>query len=380
MRHQLVRSSPDNAREGFNRVARIINVIGSNPVSLATPYLPKPLTLVAEMPSQDIVLNSEKDERKETKANEAMHPQVPDEDIFQSRDIRQHTYYADDTTLIFHMEVREALRILHEQNLFVNCIVTSPPFYGQRDYEVDGQVGLEAHPALFIETLLEVFEDCRTVLADNGSLWINIGDTYWSGKGQHRSEESKQNARRFGFRPQDGKGDGKWCVPKQLLLIPHRFAISMQESGWLVRNDNIWRKPHPIPDQVRDRCSISHEYVFHFVKERWYYFDKNSVGRPTESGSMLPPLDTWEVSPVRGRRKGHAARFSEELVRVPILTTTPPRGIVLDPFAGSGTSLTFARKHGFRSIGIDIKEEFCELMKTSFIELAQEEEYENVSE
>ena len=321
----------------------------------------------------------EKNTPKQTKANEAMHPQVPDEQLFSSRPLRERSYYADDTTLIFNMDVREALTFLCEQKLFVNCIVTSPPFYGQRDYDVDGQIGLEDHPTQFIETLLEIFNLSREVLADNGSLWVHIGDTYWSGKGQHRSEESKQDARRFGLRPQDRKGDGKWCVPKQLLLIPHRFAILMQDRGWLVRNDNVWRKPNPIPDQVRDRCSISHEYVFHFVKERWYYFDKNPVGRPTDSGSMLPPLDTWEVAPVRGKRKGHSARFSEELVRVPILTTTPPRGIVLDPFAGSGTTLTFARKHGFRSIGIDIKEDFCDLMKSSLVDLIHKEEDESAT-
>lgn len=165
----------------------------------------------------------------------------------------------------------------------------------------------------------------------------------------------------LGVRPQDKKGDGKWARPKQLLLIPHRFAIAMQDKGWLLRNDNVWVKPNPIPDQVRDRCSISHEYVFHLTKSRWYYFDKNAVGRPTEGGSVLPPLDTWEVPTSRGAKK-HKASFSEELVRIPILTTTPARGVVLDPFGGSGTSLMYARKHGFRSIGIDVSTEYCELM------------------
>jgi site-specific DNA-methyltransferase (adenine-specific) len=248
----------------------------------------------------------------------------------------------------------------------VNCIVTSPPFYGQRDYEVEGQIGLEEHPKDFIRHLVEAFDLCKPILADNGSMWINIGDTYWSGKGEHKSGEVKQSARRFGLRPQDRKGDGDLCVPKQLLLIPHRFAISMQELGWIVRNDNVWVKPNPIPDQVRDRWSVSHEYVFHFVKQRWYYFDKNLVGRATEAGTILPPLDTWELPPVRGGSNGngntHRARFSEELVKIPICTTTPNRGVVLDPFAGSGTSLLVARKHGHRCIGIDIKRDFCEQM------------------
>lgn len=307
-----------------------------------------------------------------TKANEALHPQVMSDDIFRSPRLRQHAYYSDDHTIIFNMDVNRALDLLAEHGVMVNCVVTSPPFYGQRDYGVDGQIGLEEHPSEFIARLASTFDRCDPILAPNGSLWVNIGDTYWSGKGEHKSGEAKQDARRFGLRPQDRKGDGKWCVPKQLLLLPHRLAIAMQDKGWTVRNDNVWLKPNPIPDQVRDRCSISHEYVFHFVKERWYYFDKNAVGRPTESGSVLPPLDTWEVPPVRGLRKGHKARFSEELVRIPVLATTPVGGVVLDPFAGSGTSLIFARKHGFRSIGIDLKQDFCKLMVERIREVAKE--------
>ncbi|MEY9790582.1 DNA-methyltransferase [Sinorhizobium fredii] len=309
-----------------------------------------------------------------TRANEAMHPQVMSEDAFTSKRLKDAAAYSDETAIVLNMDVREALSLLAEEGVKVNCIVTSPPFYGQRDYEVDRQIGLEAHPSEFISTLADVFDSTGSVLADNGSLWVNIGDTYWSGKGEHRSGESKQSARRFGIRPQDKKGDGKWCVPKQLLLIPHRFAIEMQDRSWIVRNDNVWVKPNPIPDQVRDRCSMSHEYVFHFVKERWYYFDKNAVGRTSETGSVLPPLDTWEIAPVRGQAGRHKARFSEELVRIPILTTTPPRGVVLDPFAGSGTSLVFALKHGFRVIGIDAKKEYCDLMIDQIKKLVDEDE------
>lgn len=311
--------------------------------------------------------------RPSTRANEAMHPQVMSEEDFTSEVLQKAAYYSDETALVLHMDVRDGLNLLAEANVKVNCIVTSPPFYGQRDYEVERQIGLEEHPSAFISELAGVFDAARDVLADNGSLWVNIGDTYWSGKGEHRSGESKQSARRFGIRPQDKKGDGKWCVPKQLLLIPHRFAIEMQDRDWLVRNDNVWVKPNPIPDQVRDRCSMSHEYVFHFVKERWYYFDKNAVGRSSENGTVLPPLDTWEIPHARGSNGRHKARFSEELVRIPILTTTPPRGVVLDPFAGSGTSLVFARKHGFRAIGIDAKKEYCDLMIQQLKEVIEEE-------
>ncbi|MCA6124218.1 site-specific DNA-methyltransferase [Bradyrhizobium sp. WSM 1704] len=304
-----------------------------------------------------------------------MHPQIVSEEIFTSDEIRKLAYYADETTIILHADVREGVKTLAEAGIVANCIVTSPPFYGQRDYKIKHQIGLEDHPSEYIEALIGAFDNMSTVLAENGSLWINIGDTYWSGKGEHKSSEAKQSARRFGVRPQDRKGDGKWCVPKQLLLIPHRLAIGLQEKGWLVRNDNVWVKPNPIPDQVRDRCSVSHEYVFHFVKERWYYFDKNAVGRTTDSGSVLPPLDTWEVPPVRnGQSTQHKARFSEELVRIPVLTTTPPRGVVLDPFAGSGTALQFALRHGFRCIGIDAKKEYCQLMVEMVKKLTEDDQ------
>ncbi len=300
-------------------------------------------------------------EASTTKANVALRPQVALPDAFLHPILRRAAFYADENVLIFNMDVREAMAHLTKAGIIVNCMVTSPPFYGQRDYEVDGQIGLEEHPSEFIASLVNCFESCKPVLAENGSLWVNLGDTYWSGKGEHKSGEVKQSARRFGLRPQDKKGDGKLCRPKQLLLIPHRFAIAMQDKDWLVRNDNVWVKPNPIPDQVRDRCAMSHEYMFHLVKSRWYYFNKEPVGRKSTSGSTLPPMDTWEIAPARSSHK-HKARFSEELVRIPVLATTPPGGVVLDPFGGSGTTLAFARRNGFRAIGIDIKREFCKLM------------------
>ena len=314
---------------------------------------------------------------KPTKANSALTPITVSERAFCAPELQQHAFYADNNALIFNMDVNDALALLARHQMVVNCIVTSPPFYGQRDYEVNGQIGLEEHPSQFIQKLVDTFARCGQILAANGSLWVNLGDTYWSGKGEHKSGEIKQSARRFGVRPQDKKGDGKWCKPKQLLLIPHRFAIGMQDEGWIIRNDNVWVKPNPIPDQVRDRCSMSHEYIFHIVKSRWYYFDKSAVGRKTEAEKMLPPPDTWEVPPVRGRQE-HKARFSEELIRIPVHATTPFRGVVLDPFAGSGTALLYARKQGFRAIAIDIKRDFCKLMVNQLKEMETENRQESL--
>ena len=295
---------------------------------------------------------------KDTPANRALRPETTPAKVFNNPKLREAAVYADDKSILLCGDVKEQLQRLIDARVLVDCIVTSPPYYGQRDYGVEGQIGHEEHPAPFIKELVEVFSLCRKVLHDTGSLWINIGDTYWSGKGAHKSKEIKQGARRFGIRPQDRPGDGQWARPKQLLLLPHRLAIALQDDGWLVRNDNVWVKPNPIPDQVRDRCSMSHEYVFHLTNSRWYYFNRLPVGREMSSGSVLPPLDTWEVPPSTGNGT-HKASFSEDLVRIPILASTPPDGIVLDPFNGSGTSTIFARTHGFRSIGIDISREYC---------------------
>lgn len=295
---------------------------------------------------------------KDTPANRALRPFVTPPDSFESPGFTETSFYRSKRAVIFCGDVRTALRHVAASGVKANCIVTSPPFYGQRNYEVDGQIGLEEHPRKFLDNLIEAFHLCWDVLSDTGSLWVNLGDTYWSGKGAHKSSESKQSARRFGIRPQDRPGDGRWTRPKQLLLIPHRFAIAMQDAGWLVRNDNVWVKPNPVPDQVRDRCSMSHEYVFHFTKSRWYYFNNRAVNRSTVGGGDLPPLDTWVVPTSRGNGT-HRASFSEELARIPILATTPPEGIVLDPFNGSGTSMVCAAKSGFRSIGIDLNREYC---------------------
>ncbi|WP_211211555.1 DNA-methyltransferase [Lamprocystis purpurea] len=298
----------------------------------------------------------------------ALHPAILDQAIFESPELRGKAFYTDSKSLIFCGEVREVLGWLRAAGVFVDCIVTSPPFYGQRDYEVENQIGLELSPEDYIRKLADAFDGAREVLSSTGSLWVNIGDTYWNGRGEHKGRDRKQTARRFGLRPQDRPGDGKLCKNKQLLLIPHRLAIALQDRDWIVRNDNIWVKPNPIPDQVRDRSSVSHEYVFHFVTQRFYFYDRSKVGRLTANGTFMPPTDTWEV-PLSKGEKLHKATFSEELVRIPILATTPPCGVVLDPFAGSGTSLVFARRHGYRSIGIDIKEEYCQIMKDSICEL-----------
>jgi len=299
---------------------------------------------------------------KDTPANRALRPVIANDELFNSLAQSSFCYWSDNRTIILNGDAKVVLSEIARCGVTINCAVTSPPYYGQRDYGVEGALGLEPSPKQFIDSLVEVFHVLRDSLAENGSLWINIGDTYWSGKGASTGVDEKQSARRFGKRPQDYPGDGHWLRPKQLLLVPHRLAIALQDDDWLVRNDNIWVKPNPLPDPVRDRCSISHEHVFHFVKSRWYYFDKSAVGEHTTNGRIIPPSDTWLVKPSSGAST-HKASYPMELLRIPIDATTPANGVVLDPFVGSGTTLAYAKEHGYRSIGIDISEEYCELAK-----------------
>ncbi|HEX8176642.1 MAG TPA: site-specific DNA-methyltransferase [Pyrinomonadaceae bacterium] len=240
-------------------------------------------------------------------------------------------------------------------NAFVDCIVTSPPYYGQRDYKVQAQIGLEEHPQQYIDRLVSVFREAQRVLKPTGSLWVNLGDTYWSGKGRPHGVDTKQKNRRF-LRPQDKSGPRPLCTPKQLLLIPHRFAIAMQEEGWIVRNDNVWFKVNPTPDPAVDRSAAAHEYMFHFVLQRRYYYNWKAVAVPSNGDRKTKsPPSVWQI-PTTTNFKKHIAVFPEALVRIPILATLPARGILLDPFCGSATALSFAlaQRRGRRAIGVDI--------------------------
>lgn len=264
-------------------------------------------------------------------------------------------YASLNSMTLYHGDAANVLSQLKPNS--VDCVVTSPPYYGQRDYGVDGQIGLEIHPQQYIDRLLIVFDQIQRVLKPSGSLWVNLGDTYWSGKGRPKGNDNKQKNRRF-ERPQDKVGQKPWCVSKQLLLIPHRFAIAMQDREWIVRNDNVWHKLAPTPDPVEDRCSLAHEYVFHFVKRRRYYFDAEAVAVPSNgSKETKPPSSVWSI-PTANNRKKHQAVFPGELLSIPLKATCPPNGIFLDPFCGSGTALYAAISLGEnrRAIGIDISE------------------------
>jgi site-specific DNA-methyltransferase (cytosine-N4-specific) len=261
-----------------------------------------------------------------------------------------------DQVTLYKGDAAQVISLMDDES--VDCIVTSPPYYGLRDYRVEGQLGLEEYPQTYIDNLIKVFSEAHRVLKPTGSLWVNIGDTYWNGKGKSQGVDNKQKHRTRFLRPQDKTGKGPWCAPKQLLLLPHRFAIAMQNTGWIVRNDNVWYKPAPMPDPVADRCATSHEYVFHFVKQRKYYFNATAVAVPSNgSQTTKPPASVW-IIPTTPSKKNHMAVFPEKLVCLPILATCPHNGVLLDPFCGSGTALAVAvsQARGIKAMGIDISD------------------------
>ena len=286
-------------------------------------------------------------------------------------DISSNVFYSTNNIVLYKGDALEVIRGMQTDS--VDCIVTSPPYYGQRDYEVDGQLGLERQPQHYIDRLVSIFREAKRILKPSGSLWVNIGDTYWSGKGKAHSTDAKQKNRRFD-RPQDHTGPKPLCTSKQLLLIPHRFAIAMQDEGWIVRGDNVWLKPTPLPDPVRDRCALTHEYVFHFVKHpKKYLFDLDAVAVPSITGKRTTktPPSVWTVATQTNHKKSHKAVFPEELVRLPLLATCPDDGVLFDPFCGSGTTLSAAIKLGKGSqlVGIDISDIALQEAKTQLLGL-----------
>lgn len=254
----------------------------------------------------------------------------------------------------------QSLKAMSDQS--VHCCVTSPPYFGLRDYGVDGQMGLEATPDEFVGALVSVMREVKRVMRDEGTLWLNLGDSY-------------------------GKG-------KQLQGIPWRVAFALQADGWYLRQDIIWQKPNCMPSSVTDRCTSSHEHVFLLAKSHRYFFDHeaiqedaisdhqsgNGFKRPerlsyqnkdgtargndaqwTGVGGKRNRRDVWSV-PVSPFKGAHFATFPPALIEPCILAGCPPGGVVLDPFGGSGTTAGVALAHGRKAVLCELNPEFAELI------------------
>lgn len=234
----------------------------------------------------------------------------------------------------------------------VQCVVTSPPYWGLRDYGIDGQIGLEKTLPEFINGLADVFDQVRRVLKDDGTLWLNIGDGYTSGNRGWRAPDKKNPARAMSVRPDTPEG----LKSKDLMGVPWRLAFALQDRGWYLRTDIIWNKPNAMPESVKDRPTRSHEYIFMMTKSEKYYYDVESVKESTGT-STRNRRSVWDVN-TQAFPKAHFATFPTELVRPCVLAGTKPGDMVLDPFFGSGTVGVVCQDTGRNYVGIELNSEY----------------------
>lgn len=305
---------------------------------------------------------------------------------------------------ILQGDCAKMLKLLEDKS--VDTCVTSPPYYGLRDYGVDGQIGLEETPEEYVGRLVEVFREVRRVLRDDGTLWLNIGDSYAGNVSRTSTGRAGLGLERDGIYKRTG---GK---PKDLIGIPWLLAFALRDDGWYLRQDIIWHKPNPMPESVKDRCTKAHEYIFLLSKKSHYYFDYEAIqevatgydgrsdtvlkGSPKyASGDYMPnhnantfatkERERWKFKnireensndatlyPVRNKRdvwtvppkpvmEAHFATYPEELIEPCILAGSRAGGIVLDPFFGSGTTGRVALKHGRGYIGIELNPDYIEI-------------------
>jgi site-specific DNA-methyltransferase (cytosine-N4-specific) len=244
------------------------------------------------------------------------------------------------------------------ENTFQTC-VTSPPYWGLRDYGIDGQIGAETKVDEYLADLVTVFREVRRVLREDGTLWLNIGDSYTSGGRTWRDSDEKNPARGMSYRAPTPDG----LKPKDLIGVPWRLAMALQADGWYLRADIIWHKPNCQPESVKDRPTRSHEYVFLLSKSEQYFYDHEAVKEPTTNGDGARNRRTvWAINtePYAG---AHFAVFPAELVRLCVLAGAGPGTLVLDPFMGSGTTGAVCMKSGRDFVGIEIKPEYAELAR-----------------
>lgn len=314
-------------------------------------------------------------------------------------------YYQDGQVTLWHGDALDVAKTLPDGA--ADCIVTSPPYFGLRDYGIEGQYGLEESPQAYVETMRGLFSELRRVLADDGVLWLNIGDSYAvngvltynntpnanrDGTADTAARAIKAGIERAPIKRSDG------IPPKNLLGVPWRVAFALQDDGWILRNAIVWNKPNAMPESVTDRLSGRYEHVFLFSKSRRYWFDLNPIrerhaeatltrdkrargeycapGQTPNRGSSVSPIaganpgDVWSIN-TQPFPAGHFAVMPAALAQRCILAGCKPGGTVLDPFSGSGTTGLAAQKLGRRYIGIDLNPEYLDLsLKTRLTQSA----------
>jgi DNA modification methylase len=292
-------------------------------------------------------------------------------------------------------DCREVLKTLPDES--VNCVVTSPPYFGLRDYGVDGQVGQEATPAEFVGVMVEVFREVRRVLRSDGTLWLNLGDSYAGhNAGGFRAGNEAKNG---GVSNKNGVGFVNGLKPKDLIGIPWRAALALQADGWWLRQDIIWSKPNPMPESVTDRCTKAHEYIFLLTKSERYHFDAEAIAEPLVTAANAQSRGPKDTPLERGPREGgngglhgaamrmrsgdtttrnkrsvwevatapfseaHFATFPPALIEPCIKAGCPVGGTVLDPFGGAGTTGLVADRLQRSAILIELNPEYAAMAR-----------------
>lgn len=294
-------------------------------------------------------------------------------------------------------DCREIMRRWAEQGIKAQMCVTSPPYFGLRDYGVEGQIGLEQTPDEYVARLVDVFREVRRVLADDGTLWLNIGDSYAATRGR-QVEQTKGGPKHGPAQAVSGRGQKAseyGLKAKNLIGIPWMLAFALRADGWYLRQDIIWHKPNPMPESVRDRCTKAHEYIFLMSKSERYFFDWEAMREPAVggqtgkaasfkrdgskreqaipgqaygthrperedvayNGELRNRRSVWSI-PTRPYKGAHFATFPPALIEPCILAGSRPGDIVLDPFMGSGTTAAVALQHGRQYLGCELNEEY----------------------
>ena len=256
---------------------------------------------------------------------------------------------------ILNAAAKEGLDLIEDKS--IDCVVTSPPYFWLRDYKVDGQIGLEESVDGYVASIKEVMEKVRNKLRPDGVLFLNLGDTYYSGKGEPHGADKKSSKRRFGLRAVDKSGGlGIGLQRKSVIGIPWRVALAMCLDNWTLRAPIIWHRENCLPEPTaKDRPSRSYEFVFMFVKSRKYHFNKKNL--PNDNWAQ----DVWNIAPTRNSNgAADTAPFPEELVERCLAIGCKPGGTVLDPFVGSGTTVRVSTRLAHPAIGIELNHDFCE--------------------
>jgi site-specific DNA-methyltransferase (adenine-specific)/site-specific DNA-methyltransferase (cytosine-N4-specific) len=240
-----------------------------------------------------------------------------------------------------------------------DCCVTSPPYWGLRDYGVPHQIGAEDNLEEYVGHLVAVFREVRRTLRDEGTLWLNLGDSYTSGNRKWRDADDKNPARGMDYRPPTPEG----LKPKDLIGVPWRVAFALQADGWFLRSDIIWHKPNCQPESVKDRPTRCHEYVFLFSKSKFYHYDYEAVLEPADGQGGVRNIRTvWSVN-TEAFPEAHFATFPVALIEPCIKAGSPRGGFVLDPFFGSGTVGAACLKLKRRALGIELNEDYARIAR-----------------